>query len=170
MESKIISVADVLKAISDEISLELFRIVTLTKPNTAIPISKTKLTRKQYYSRMSTLMKVGLINRINGKYILTAFGKLIYYKALIIMENATSSYWELKAIDSLEMSNDLPAEERKNMINSLVDNEEIKVMLLSDNEFDSKSSVTARAQQQKHLPQLKERLLVRQRDDICIHR
>ena len=119
---------------------------------------------------MSTLMKVGLINRINGKYILTAFGKLIYYKALIIMENATSSYWELKAIDSLEMSNDLPAEERKSMINSLVDNEEIKVMLLSDNEFDSKSSVSARAQQQKHLPQLKERLLVSQRDDICIHR
>jgi hypothetical protein len=165
-----VRVSDVLKAISDEISLDLFRIVILTKPNTEILISKTKLTRKQYYSRMSTLMKVGLINRINGKYILTAFGKLIYYKALIIMENATSSYWELKAIDSLEMSNDLPAEERKNMINSLVDNEEIKVMLLSDNEFDSKSSVTARAQQQKHLPQLKERLLVSQRDDICIHR
>jgi hypothetical protein len=165
-----VRVSDVLKAISDEISLDLFRIVILTKPNTEILISKTKLTRKQYYSRMSTLMKVGLINRINGKYILTAFGKLIYYKALIIMENATSSYWELKAIDSLEMSNDLPAEERKNMINSLVDNEEIKVMLLSDNEFDSKSSVSARAQQQKHLPQLKERLLVRQRDDICIHR
>jgi hypothetical protein len=164
-----VRVSDVLKAISDEISLDLFRIVILTKPNTEILISKTKLTRKQYYSRMSTLMRVGLINRINGKYILTAFGKLIYYKALIIMENATSSYWELKAIDSLEMSNDLPAEERKNMINSLVDNEEIKVMLLSDNEFDSKSSVSARAQQQKHLPQLKERLLVRQRDDICIH-
>ena len=165
-----VRVSDVLKAISDEISLDLFRIVILTKPNTEILISKTKLTRKQYYSRMSTLMKVGLINRINGKYILTAFGKLIYYKALIIMENATSSYWELKAIDSLEMSNDLPAEERKNVINSLVDNEEIKVMLLSDNECDSKSSVSARAQQQKHLPQLKERLLVRQRDDICIHR
>ena len=70
-----VRVSDVLKAISDEISLDLFRIVILTKPNTEILISKTKLTRKQYYSRMSTLMKVGLINRINGKYILTAFGK-----------------------------------------------------------------------------------------------
>ena len=155
-------IADVLKAISDEISLELFRIVTLTKPNTEIPISKTKLTRKQYYSRMSELMKAGLIKRTNGKYTLTAFGKLIYYNALKIMENATSSYWELKAIDSLEMSNDLPAEERKNMINSLVDNEEIKVILLSDNEFDSESRVSAREQQQKHLPQLKEGLLVHQ--------
>jgi hypothetical protein len=153
-------IADVLKAISDEISLELFRIVTFTKPNTEIIISKTKLTRKQYYSRMSTLIKVGLIKKINGKYTLTAFGKVIYYKALITMENATSSYWELKAIDSLEMSNDFPAEERKNVINSLVDNQEIKVILLSDNEFDSKSLLSAREQQQKHLPQLKEGLLL----------
>jgi hypothetical protein len=155
-------ITDVLKAISDEISLELFRIVTLTKPNMEVLISKTKLTRKQYYSRMSTLMKAGLIKRINGKYTLTAFGKLIYYKALIIMENATSSYWELKAIDSLEMSNDLPAEERKNMINSLVDNEQIKVILLSDNEFDSEYRVSAREQHQKHLPPLKEGLLAHQ--------
>jgi hypothetical protein len=155
-------IADVLKAISDEISLELFRIVTLTKPNTEVLISKTKLTRKQYYSRMSILMKAGLIKRINGKYTLTAFGKLIYYKALTIMENAISSYWELKAIDSLEMSNDVPAEERKNIINNLVDNEQIKVILLSDNEFDPEYRVSAREQQQKHLPQLKEGLLAHQ--------
>lgn len=155
-------IADVLKAISDEISLELFRIVTLTKPNTEVLISKTKLTRKQYYSRMSILMKAGLIKRINGKYALTAFGKLIYYKALTIMENAISSYWELKAIDSLEMSNDVPAEERKNIINNLVDNEQIKVILLSDNEVDPEYRVSAREQQQKHLPQLKEGLLAHQ--------
>jgi hypothetical protein len=156
-------IADVLKAISDELSLELLRIVTFTKPNTEIIISKTKLTRKQYYSRMSTLIKVGLIKKINGKYTLTTFGKVIYYKALIIMENATSSYWVLKAIDSLEMSNDFPAEERKNVINSLVDNQEIKVILLSDNEHDSESLLSAREQQQKHLPQLKEGLLVHQK-------
>ena len=156
---KMVLIADVLKAISDEISLELFRIVTLTKPNTEILISKTRLTRKQYYSRMSTLIKVGLIKKINGKYTLTAFGKLIYYNALTIMENATNSYWKLKAIDSLEMSNDFPAEERKNMINCLVDNEQIKLILLSDNEFDS-GFLSAREQQQKHLPQLKEGLLI----------
>jgi hypothetical protein len=107
--------------------------VTLTKPNTEILINKTKLTRKQYYSRMSTLMKAGLIKRMNGKYTLTAFGKLIYYNALIIMENATSRYWKLKAIDSLEMSNDLPVEERKKIIDSFIDNEEIKDVPISNN-------------------------------------
>ena len=63
-----ISVADVLKAISDKRSLELFRIVALTKPDTDILISKTKLSRKQYYSRMSRLMDAGLIKRKNGKF------------------------------------------------------------------------------------------------------
>ena len=60
-----ISVADVPKAISYK-RPSLFKIVTLTKPNSEILISKTKLTRKQYYSRMSTLVKAGLIKRING--------------------------------------------------------------------------------------------------------
>jgi hypothetical protein len=64
MESKrIIFVADVLKAISDKWSLELFRIVALTKPDADILISKTKLTRKQYYSICSSLMNTGLIKR-----------------------------------------------------------------------------------------------------------
>jgi predicted transcriptional regulator len=127
-----ISVADVLKAISDNSSLALLRIVALTKPDTDFIISKTNLTRKQYYSRMSALVSTGLIKRTNGKYTMTAFGKLIYY-ALIIMENATSSYWKLKAIDSLEMSNELPTEEHKKIIDSLIDNQEIKDVLVSSN-------------------------------------
>ena len=127
-----ISVADVLKSISDNRSLAILRIVVLTKPDTDFIMSKTNLTRKQYYSRMSALVSTGLIKRTNGKYTMTAFGKLIYY-ALIIMENATSSYWKLKAIDSLEMSNELPIEERKKMIDSFIDNQEIKDVLVSSN-------------------------------------
>ena len=57
MESKI---ADVIKSISDKSSLELFKAAALSEPDTDILISKTKLTRKQYYSRMSSLMSAGL--------------------------------------------------------------------------------------------------------------
>ena len=49
------------------------------------------------------------------------------------MEDATGSYWKLKAIDSLEISNDLPVEERKKMIDSFVDNKKIKDVLISIN-------------------------------------
>jgi hypothetical protein len=150
MKSKMILVADVLKAVSDNRSLELFRIVALTKPDTDILISKTKLTRKQYYSRMSNLMKACLIKRKSGKHTLTAFGKVIYYTTLLSIENAINYYWKLKAIDSLEMANDLPGEERKKLIDSLIDNQEIKtVLVLYDNKFEPKSYVGAGRRQQQ---------------------
>jgi len=65
MEPKIVHI---IKAISDVKSLELFRIVALTKLDTDILISKTKLTRKQYYLRMSSLNEADLVKRKNGKY------------------------------------------------------------------------------------------------------
>jgi predicted transcriptional regulator len=129
MEPKI---AHIIKAISDVKSLELFRIVAHTKPDTEILVNKTKLTRKQYYSRMASLMNAGLVKRKNGKYTLSAFGKVIYYISLATIENAVTNYWKLKAIDSLEMSRDLPAEERKKIIDNFIDNQGIKAMLESD--------------------------------------
>jgi hypothetical protein len=132
-----ILLADVLKAISDSESLELFKIVALTKPDIDILKSKTKLTRKQYYSRMSSLTKAGLMKRKNGKHGLTAFGKVIYYATLLTIENAINNYWKLKAIDSLEMSNNLTSEEREKIIDKLIDNQEIKDIFISDDKFHS---------------------------------
>ena len=77
----VVSVADVLKAISDKKSLELFPNCCLVNCRLDVLISKIKLTRKQYYSRISRLVNAGLIKRKNGKYTLTAFGKVIYYAA-----------------------------------------------------------------------------------------
>jgi hypothetical protein len=158
MEAKMILVTDVLKAISDNMSLELFRIVALTKTDADILIGKTKLTRKQYYSRMSSLMNAGLIKRKSGKHTLTAFGKVIYDITLAAVEDAVNYYWKLKAIDSLAMSNDLPAEELEKVINNFIDNQEIKGVLVSNNRFDSQPY--AAELQQKHLRQLKQELLV----------
>jgi hypothetical protein len=160
MDPKMASVTDVLKAISDNRSLELFRIVALTKPETDILISKTKLTCKQYYSRMSSLMNAGLIKRKNGKHTLTAFGKVIYDISLASIENAVSNYWKLKAIESLQISNDLPTEEFKKLINSFIDDDVMKAILDSDDRPDSQPYAYARQQQlQKHSRQVKAELL-----------
>jgi hypothetical protein len=136
VSKKMILVADVIKTISDSGSLELFRIIALTKPDSDMLISKTKLTRKQYYSRTSSLRNAGLIKRKKGKYILTGFGKIIHH-ALVRMENAVSNYWKFKVIDSLDMSKDLTAGERKKIIDSLIDNQEIKAILDSYDKSDS---------------------------------
>jgi hypothetical protein len=148
-----ILVADVLKAVSDNISIEIFRLIALSKLNTDLIISKTKLTRKQYYSRMFRLMKAGLIKRKNGNYTLTAFGKVIYCTTIIPIEKAINYYWILKAIDSLEMSNDLTIEEHKKLIDSLIDNQEIKtVLVLYNNKFEPESSVYVGRQQSQLTP------------------
>ena len=120
--------AKVLKSISDDGSIELFSLIATKHADSELLRSETKMTRKQYYSRMSRLMEAGLIKRKHGKHTLTTFGKVVYY-AQITIENATNYYWNLKAIDSLEMSNDLPVEERKKLVDNLIENNGIKEIL-----------------------------------------
>ncbi|HYZ49330.1 MAG TPA: hypothetical protein VE593_00475 [Nitrososphaeraceae archaeon] len=119
---------NVLKSISDDESLELFRSIATSDSDSESLRNRTKMTRKQYYSRMSRLMRAGLIKRKNGKHSLTAFGKVIY-ETQITIENAINNYWKLKAIDSLEMSDDLPLEERKKLIDNLIENNGIREIL-----------------------------------------
>jgi predicted transcriptional regulator len=138
-----VSVADVLRSISDTRSLELFRFVALANSQSDaaadVLITKIKLTRKQYYLRMSKLMKAGLIKRKNGKHSLNALGKVVYNTQLKI-ENAVNNYWKLKAIDSLEDSTLSPTE-RKKLIDNLLDNQEIKDILVSPDKSNNENKL-----------------------------
>ena len=120
----------VLTAISDKESLELFKFIAINNEDSDGLRTKTNLTRKQYYSRLSRMTKVGLVKRKKGKHSLTAFGKVVY-DAQTIIEKAVNNYWTLKAIDSIEVSNDLPEEEGIKLIDSLLDNSHIKEILCS---------------------------------------
>ena len=98
--------------------------------NTQILLSKVILTRKQYYSRISTLISAGLVKRSNGKYLLTSLGKVAYCaKALI--DQAINDHWKLKAIDGIETksSSGISFEEREKIVNMLIDNNELKGIL-----------------------------------------
>ena len=55
------SVVETVKAISNEKALIVLKTVALGKVDGNIVRSKTKLTSKQYYSRMSALLKAGLL-------------------------------------------------------------------------------------------------------------
>jgi predicted transcriptional regulator len=121
--------AAVLRTISDDRSLELFKTIAQGTIDSESLKNKTKLTRKQYYSRLSRMTKAGLVRKKSGKYLLTAFGKIVF-DAQTTVENALTSYWKLRAIDSLEMSNELPKEEQQKLIDALLDNQEIKGILV----------------------------------------
>ena len=81
---------------------------------------------------MSVLIKAGLVKRQRGRYLLTAFGKVIYSAQMSLeakIEIALNNYWKLKAIDSLEMPS---MEETDKVISMLIDNQEIKDVLIKD--------------------------------------
>jgi predicted transcriptional regulator len=121
--------AAVLKTIADNKSLELFSIIAREKIDSRNLKSRIKLTRKQYYSRLSRMTKAGLVRRKNGNYILTTFGKIVY-ESKVTIDGALNNYWKLKAIDSLETSNEVPKEEQQKLIETLLDNEEIRGILV----------------------------------------
>jgi hypothetical protein len=125
-----ISISDVLDTISDDKSLVLFNTIALSNSDGSdILISKLKLTRKQYYSRISKLVKVDLVVRRNRKYFLTSLGKIVY-DAQKIIGNAVGDYWKLKAVDTLEITDQMPKEEYNEIINALIENEKIKEGLI----------------------------------------
>jgi len=121
--------ATILRTIADDKSLELFKTIANGTIDSEDLKSKTKLTHKQYYSRLSRMTRAGLVRKKSGKYLLTAFGKIVYDTQATV-DLALSSYWKLKAIDSLEMSNELPKEEQQKLIDALLDNQEIKGILV----------------------------------------
>jgi predicted transcriptional regulator len=123
-----VSPTDILGAISDDRSLLLFNAIALSNSESSdILATKLILTRKQYYSRMSELVRTNLVNRRNGKYFLTSLGKIVY-DAQTTIRKAIADYWKLKAIDELELEDrgEMPKEEYNKIINSLIDNEKIK--------------------------------------------
>jgi DNA-binding HxlR family transcriptional regulator len=125
--------AGVIKLISDDKSLLIFCTIFLASGDSSETIrAELKLTRKQYYSRISRLIKNGLVKRQKGRYFLTAFGKVIY-DSQKLLGTAIKNYWKLKAIDSLGVANDnkMPKEERKRIIEELIGNQQIKDILLS---------------------------------------
>jgi predicted transcriptional regulator len=127
-----VSKISLLYVFSDKEASNIFKSIASAQSNSDILITQLKLTRKRYYSRMSRLIQAGLVKRQKGRYLLTAFGKVIYSAQLdleVKIENALNNYWKLKAIDSLEMPS---REETEKVISVLIENDEIKSVLMKE--------------------------------------
>ena len=126
------SITSILKKISDDKALVLFNSIAVSSSDNErlIPLREMNLSTKQYYSRISGLVDSGLIKRHKGKYFLTLLGKVVYNSHMTIGKTLTY-YWKLKAIESIEMSTSgLPNEEKIQLINLLIDNHQIKDILM----------------------------------------
>lgn len=141
------STISIFRSLSDDRSFELFRIIASDTRNsdfanqsngsrvinTQLLMSKVNLTRKQYYSRVSTLVSSGLVKRSNGKYILTSLGR-VAYSASDLIDKAIHNHWKLKAIDALDMkSSSEGLEERDKIVDLLIDDHKLRNILNSKN-------------------------------------
>jgi hypothetical protein len=146
------SITSILKKISDDKALILFNHIAVSDGDRYIPLRVMDLTTKQYYSRISGLLDVGLIRRHKGKYSLTLLGKVVY-DAQMTIGKTLAYYWKLKAIESVEttasVTTDLPEGEIVQLINALIDDHQIKDMLLKTNSvptYESRSTVSKTTQ------------------------
>jgi predicted transcriptional regulator len=135
-----VSVMRAIYAISDEKGLSLFRAVAASDNYDSSNLKeKLDFTRKQFYLHMKRLIDAGLLARTRGKYHLTSFG-LIVFAAQKKIKTGVENYYKLKAIDSLEDSNGLPVEEHKKLVDELIDNQEIKDILVPANYNNNKNN------------------------------
>jgi hypothetical protein len=127
------SITSILKKISDDKALTLFNSIAVSNGDKYIPLKEMNLTTKQYYARVSGMLNAGLIKRHKGKYFLTLLGKIVYDCQLTIGK-ALTYHWKLKAIESVETSasvtSGLAEGERVQLINALIDNLQIKDILM----------------------------------------
>jgi Mn-dependent DtxR family transcriptional regulator len=138
-----LSGAKILKAIADDKSWILFSTIAMSSDSNGQQgdgsqtlLSKLNLTRKQYYQRINRLTSSGLINRKNGRYSLSSFGKIIYEIQKTI-ETAIQYRWRFVAIDSLESSHSaegMSVENKIKIINALLgDHDKFKSIFLNRN-------------------------------------
>jgi hypothetical protein len=125
------SISYILKKISDDKALTLFNNIALSKDSDLVPLKEMNLSTKQYYSRISGLASAGLIKKRQGKYTLTALGKVVY-NAHTVIGKALGYYWKMKAIESIQMSSgqELAKEDMLQLIQSLIDNHQVRDILL----------------------------------------
>ena len=68
-------------------------------------LARMKLSRKRYYKALKQLRDVGLIEKFNGIYSHTSFGRIIYRRNIIELVEYKKSFKEMKVVDNIIGSN-----------------------------------------------------------------
>ncbi|MFI5406079.1 MAG: hypothetical protein ACHQ1D_06150 [Nitrososphaerales archaeon] len=126
-----VSNLDVLEAISDQLSIDIITAISKHPTNPDNLMQMLGITRKQYYTRSSRLLKIGVISRKHGDIILTSFGRLVY-KAQSKIATAFSLSSELRMIDVIKSHSGMSEVEQKRIMHKLLDKSELKNIVLDD--------------------------------------
>ena len=90
-----VSAIQIVNALSSGKSLLVFDLIAFEGGDRKSIIDSLRLSPKQYNSAISTLRKSGLVEKINGKYIITLFGEVVH-EARQLIETGVREYWSLR--------------------------------------------------------------------------
>jgi predicted transcriptional regulator len=125
-----ITVSSALRTLADPKIFAILENIAFSDIDRDFLFTHLNLSNREYYSRISCLLKNGIITKSKGKFSLTSFGRVVC-NAQNLIGIALTNYWKLSAIDSLDSSRILPSTEYCNILNSLVSDERIKEVLTS---------------------------------------
>jgi hypothetical protein len=115
-----VSKLQVLKVISDQITMDIVTAISNNVTNSDNIMQILDLTRKQYYTRCSRLLNLGIVGKQNGEMMLTSFGRLVY-NAQLKIANAFSHSSQLTMIDAIKSHSGLSEDQLKIIIDKLLD-------------------------------------------------
>ena len=82
-------------------------------------IKELNLTQKRYYTNLKRLIDAGLVERVNGRYIHTTFGKIVH-KLIEALRNAVDQKEKLDLIDRILKVKNLSEDEAEEIISVLL--------------------------------------------------
>lgn len=124
------SIINVYKALSNESSVRLFTSIANSNIGTQFSMTDFSLSKPQYYDKINDLRSAGLIFKLNGKYNVTSFGKVIF-TLVKMLDKAAQEHWKLQAIDVMNSAKAMGTDKSK-VIDILLDDIEIKEILLKE--------------------------------------
>ena len=89
-----VSAIQIINALFSGKSLAVFDLIAVEGGDKKSIIESLRLSPKQYNSAISTLRKYGLVEKINGRYIITFFGEVVH-EARQLIESGVKDYWQL---------------------------------------------------------------------------
>lgn len=92
IEAPRISTCQVFHSICDWKSLSLFDALVYEGGGSKELILKLGMSRKEYYSRISKLVDIGMVKKEGRRYTITVFGRVIYEARLILANTLDNHY------------------------------------------------------------------------------
>jgi DNA-binding HxlR family transcriptional regulator len=130
---------EILKMVTNENTLKILnQIIDYNNKNNnykdgnTLSITKTGLTRKQFYTKLNELITRGIIKREKGKYYLTTFGKIVYdltFEYMRKLDSVIEDCWKFKALDLLDISDEFTNDEKRKIMEQLFNHINQNVMV-----------------------------------------